>query len=111
MIDVLTQGTLHKAPVQHTAKTGNAFATATIRAATGDGGALFINCIAFDAAAVAALMALDAGDSLAVAGTATPKAWTDKDGNARPSLDVVAAHVLTLYHVNRKRQAMGGGES
>lgn len=103
MIDVLIAGKLHKKPQQHTAKNGKPFATATIRAATGDGGSLFVNCIAFDD--VSALLALDAGDSISVAGSATPKAWIDDKGNARPSMDMVAHAVISAYSVQRKRQA------
>lgn len=45
-------------------------------------------------------------DPVALAGTLTPKAWTDKDGNARPALDLVAHGLVTPYHVTRKRRAV-----
>jgi len=38
-----------------------------------------------------------------------PKAWL-KDGEPRAGLDVVADHVLTAYHLKRKRAAMAAGE-
>jgi single-stranded DNA-binding protein len=76
-----------------------------VRTATGEE-ALFVNVIAFEAGAVSVLLALDAGDSVAIAGSATPKVWTAKDGTVRPALDVVAAQVLTPYHVTRKRAAV-----
>lgn len=105
MIDVLIQGRLHAAPQERTSKTGKPFATAKMIAAGGDGESLFVNVIAFDAAAVAALLVLAAGDSVAVAGAATPRAYV-KDGEPRASLDVTAQQVLTAYHVTRKRSAM-----
>ena len=105
-IDALISGKLHARPESRTSKNGKPFATAKLRAAAGDGDSLFVNVIAFEQAAVAALLALDAGDSLAVAGSVTPKVWTDKEGTARPALDVVAHQVLTAYHVQRKRRAM-----
>ena len=105
MIDVLIQGRLHAAPQQRTSKTGKPFATAKLIAAGGDGEGLFINLIAFNDATVQALQALAAGDSVAVAGTATPRAYV-KDGEPRASLDVTAQQVLTAYHVTRKRSAM-----
>lgn len=77
-----------------------------MRAAAGDCESLFVNVIAFDSAPVAALLALGDGDSVALAGSLTPKAWTDRDGNTRPSLDMVAHQVLTAYHVGKKRKAM-----
>ena len=53
-----------------------------------------------------ALLALVAGDSLAVAGSITPKVWTDREGQHRPALDMVAHQVLTTYHVTRKRRTV-----
>ena len=105
MIDCLIQGKLFAAPQQRTSKAGKPFATAKLIAAAGDGERLFVNVIAFDAAAVAALLALGAGDALALAGTATPRAYI-KDGEPRASLDVTAQQVMSAYHVTRKRGAM-----
>ena len=79
-----------------------------MRATSNDGENLFVNVIAFDAASCAALGALADGDSVSLAGTLTPRIWTDKQGNTRPSLDMVAHQVLTAYHANRKRRAMEG---
>ena len=105
-IDALISGKLHAHPEQRTSKTGKTYATAKMTAAGGDGQSLFVNCIAFDEASVEALLALVAGDSLAVAGSITPKVWTDRDGQHRPALDMVVARVLTAYHVTHKRRAM-----
>ena len=41
-----------------------------------------------------------------LAGELTPKVWTDKDGVARPVLDVLAHAVLSAYSVARKRKAV-----
>jgi single-stranded DNA-binding protein len=56
----------------------------------------------------AALLALDDGDSLSISGALTPKAWTDRNGEVKRSLDIVAHALLTTYHVTRKRQAVNG---
>ncbi|MFP4891960.1 single-stranded DNA-binding protein [Paraburkholderia sp. EG304] len=106
MIDGLVSGKLYGTAQSRTGQTGRAFVTAKVRAATGDGETLFVNVIAFDDKAIAALLALDDGDSVALAGTLTPKVWTDKNGDAKPALDMVAHAVLTAYHVKRKRQAV-----
>ncbi|SDM52841.1 Single-stranded DNA-binding protein [Oryzisolibacter propanilivorax] len=106
MMDALIAGRLHARPEARTSKTGKPFATAKLRAAAGDGANLFVNVIAFEQAAVSALLALDAGDSIAIAGAMTPKVWTDREGTSHPALDVVAHAVLTSYHVTRKRRAM-----
>lgn len=105
MIDCLIQGRLHAAPQQRTSKAGKPYCTARLIAAAGDGEGVFCNLIAFDPAAVQALLALAAGDSVAVAGTATPRAYI-KDGEPRASLDVTAQQVMSAYHVTRKRGAM-----
>ena len=106
MIDGLIAGKLYGAPQQRMGKSGKPFAVAKLRCAAGDGESLFVNVIAFDGDVCAALLALGDGDSVAMAGTLTPKVWTDKQGNTRPTLDIVAAQVLTAYHVTRKRKAV-----
>jgi hypothetical protein len=35
------------------------------------------------------------GDAIAVAGVLTPKVWLDKQGNAKPALDMIVSRVLT----------------
>jgi single-stranded DNA-binding protein len=69
-----------------------------------DGEAVFVNVITFSESVGNRLMALDDGDSVSLAGAMTPKVWNDKNGEALPSLDMVAQAVLTPYHVARKRQ-------
>lgn len=108
MIDGLIAGKLYGKPVERMGTSGRPFVTAKVRAAVGDGEALFVNVIAFSDGAKAALLALDDGDSIALAGTLTPKVWTDRNGDAKPALDMVAHAVLTAYHVKRKRAAMQG---
>jgi single-stranded DNA-binding protein len=110
MIDGLIGGKLHGQPKERTSKTGSQFVTCRVRAAGGDGESVFINVIVFDAATCRALLALDDGDSVALAGTLTPGAWLDRDGNPRPSLDMTAHAALTAYHVTRKRTAVHDGQ-
>ena len=106
MIDALIAGRVHGQPTSRTGKSGKPFAVAKVRAAAGDGESLFVSAIAFDEAPCRALLALSDGDSVALTGSLTPKTWTDKEGNTRPSIDLVAHAVLTTYHVTRKRTAM-----
>ncbi|MBK8664994.1 MAG: single-stranded DNA-binding protein [Burkholderiales bacterium] len=108
MIDALIGGKLHGTPQQRTGQSGKPFTVAKIRASAGDGESLFVSVIAFSQSAQTALLALGDGESVALSGALTPKVWTDKDGTARPSLDLVAHAVLTSYHVTRKRQAVAG---
>lgn len=106
MIDGLIGGKLHGAPVERTGQSGKRFVTAKVRTPTSDGEALFVNVITFSESVGNSLMALDDGDSVSLAGALTPKAWNDKNGEARPALDMVAQAVLTAYHVGRRRQAV-----
>lgn len=105
-IEALILGKLHARAAQRTGKTGRPFITAKVRAAAGEVEAVYINVVAFSETAAAALLALDAGDSVALAGTLKPGAWIDREGNARPSLDMVAAQVLTVYGLKKKRDAV-----
>ena len=106
MIDALIAGRLHGQPTARTGKSGKPFAVAKVRAAAGDGESLFVSVIAFDDAPRNALLALGDGDSVALSGSLTPKVWTDKEGNTRPALDLVAHQVLTSYNVTKKRAAV-----
>lgn len=110
MIDAVIAGKVFGKPTERTGKSGKPFAVAKVRVTAGDGESLFVSVIAFDAAPCAALLALGDGDSVALSGTLTPKVWTDKDGNARPALDLVAHQVLSAYHVTKKRNAMQAGQ-
>lgn len=104
-IEALVSGRLHAASERRTSKTGREFVTCKVRVPVAEGESVFLNGIAFDAGACAALLALDAGDSLALAGTLKPGAWLDREGAARPSLDMVASRVMTPYEVKRRRDA------
>ncbi|MFW2397400.1 single-stranded DNA-binding protein [Burkholderia pseudomallei] len=108
MIDGLVSGKLYGKPAERTSASGRPFVTAKVRAAVSDGETLFVNVIAFSDDAKAALLGLDDGDSAALAGTLTPKVWIDRNGDAKPALDMVAHAVLTAYHVKRKRAALQG---
>lgn len=108
MIDALIAGKIYGQPVQRTGSaSGKPFVTAKVRTAAGDGEGIFINVICFDADTCHALLALGDGDSVAMAGTLTPKVWTDKAGIAKPAIDLVCQHLVTAYHVQRKRRAVG----
>jgi single-stranded DNA-binding protein len=94
----------HGQPEQRTAKSGRQFTTAKVRVAAGEE-IVFVGVVAFAEAVQTALLALGDGDSVALAGSLTPRAWLTRDGEARPALDLVAHAVLTPYSVKRKREA------
>ncbi|MDD2608397.1 MAG: single-stranded DNA-binding protein [Giesbergeria sp.] len=105
MIDALISGKVYGQPAQRSGKNGKLFALAKLRATGTDGQAQFISVIAFDDGPVAALLALKEGDSVAVTGPLKVATWQDKEGNHRPSLDIVAQQVMTVYQVRHKRSA------
>ncbi|ABM39944.1 single-stranded DNA-binding protein [Polaromonas naphthalenivorans] len=105
MIEALISGKLQGQASEKMAKTGKSFVTAKVRVHAGDTD-VFVNVIAFSESACTALLALDSGDAVALAGSLTPKTWTDREGTVRPALDLVASQVLTAYHVARKRKAV-----
>lgn len=110
MIDALIQGKLAAAPQARTTKSGKPMATARLRVPTTDPAVtIFCSVAAFDPEAVAALLALNAGDAVSVAGPMKVGTWTDASGNARPNVDVVADRVLSVYAIRKQRAAAGGG--
>jgi single-stranded DNA-binding protein len=110
-IDALISGRIHRAPQARTGNSGKRYATANVRTSTRDGNAVFVSVIAFDESAVTTLLALQDGDSVALAGELTPKVYTPQGGEPRPSLDLLAHAVLTEYQVSRKRKAVQGARS
>lgn len=102
MIEGLIAGTLVGLAETRQGKNDTSFALAKVKATAGDGESLMVNVIAFATETSAALMALDDGDAVALAGSLTPKVWTDKQGNTRPALDMVATRVLTVFHATQK---------
>lgn len=105
MIDALIGGTLHAAPEQRTSQTGKTFVVAKVRTPTAGGETLFVNVICFDRDACAALLALGPGEPVHLAGQLTPKVWAPTNGEPRPVLDMVASACLTVYAVQRRRDA------
>ena len=107
-IDALLNGKLMNQPTQRTSKNGNPFTTCRIRVAgagAGESDSLLVNCIAFAEPAQAALMSLDAGEAIAVAGALKVGIWQTNDGTTKPSLDVTVSQVLTPYAIAKRRKA------
>ena len=110
MIDGLVAGRLMGEASRRVDKAGRGYIVARVLARNKADEEFIVNVIAFDDAPGAALLALDDGDALSLAGALTPKVWTDKQGIARPSLDLIATQVMTAYHVSRKQAALGGAD-
>jgi single-stranded DNA-binding protein len=106
-LDVLVQGRLTKAPESRTARNGTPFALAQVSTPMEEGDVL-ASVIAFRPEAVDALLALDRGDAVAVAGRAKVGVWQPREGDPRASLSITAEAVLSAYAIRRKRAAVQG---
>ncbi|HNU11305.1 MAG TPA: single-stranded DNA-binding protein [Rubrivivax sp.] len=98
-------GKLLSDPERRTAANGKHFTTARLSASIGGDESVLCSVIAF-AAVAEQLSALAKGDTVAITGRCTPKAWLGKDGTPKAGLDIVADALLSVYHLRRKRQAM-----
>ena len=96
MIDGLVAGRLYGEAERRTDKAGKAYSLAKVRASTAEGEMLFVNVIAFDDDLCTSLHRLHDGDSVALSGSLNPRVWTDKQGNARPALDMVAHRLISM---------------
>lgn len=110
MIDGLVAGCLMGDASRRVDKMGRSYTVARVLARNRECEEFIVNVIAFDAASCTALLAIGDGESLSLAGSLTPKVWTDKQGNARPCLDMVATRVLSAHHANPRQATTGTSE-
>jgi single-stranded DNA-binding protein len=83
-----------------------------MRVSTGDEQGQFVNVTAFSDSVQGALLALGEGDAVAVAGTMSIKTWVNREGVAVPDVSIIAAQILSVYDLKRKRQPVqDAGES
>jgi hypothetical protein len=102
MIDALIAGRLYGIAEQRTGHAGSSYVTCKVKAMTDDGDSIICNVIAFNDVVRENLLQLEDGASLSLSGALTPKVWTDKQGNARPALDLVAHSILSLHAIDCK---------
>ena len=102
MIDGLVAGRLMGDASRRVDKAGRGFIVARVLARNRADEEFIVNVIAFDDAPCAALLALADGDALSLSGALTPKVWTDKQGVVRPSLDMIAARVMSASDAGRQ---------
>lgn len=99
MINALIAGRLYGNAEQRIGQADSHYVTCKVRATTDDGDTLICNVIAFQDTVRQALLALADGDSVALSGALTPKVWFDKQGNARPAIDMVAHGILSPHAI------------
>ena len=109
MIDGLIAGKVYGQPQSKNDTNGKPYALGKVRTATKEGESLFVSVIVFGDA-VRPFMALSDGDSVALAGSLSPKAWSDKTtGEPRAALDMQVQQVLTIHQLRKKREQSQGG--
>jgi single-stranded DNA-binding protein len=106
VIDGLVAGRIAGNAETREGKNASKYVIAKVKAMAGDGEIVAVNVIAFAPEACAALLALDDGDAVSLTGSLTPRVWSDKQGNTRPSLDMVVSNVLTVYTLSQKQGAL-----
>jgi single-stranded DNA-binding protein len=100
-LTILAQGTRVADPQRRTSSKGSDYATCNLRVAT-EGEAALVSCVAFDADAVQAMLALSKGDAVSVAGKAKLTSWAGRDGEQRFGLDVTVTRVPTIDDAKRQ---------
>jgi hypothetical protein len=105
MIESLVTGRVHQAAKKKTDRNGKPYTTLRLKVPHGEN-SLLIGVICYEPAGVRTLLALDVGDAVAVAGSLTVRIWTDVQGMAKPSADLIAHVVTTPHHADRKLRAI-----
>jgi len=98
MIDGVIAGKLCGRPAVRPATGGKSAVVAKMRAAAGGDAGVPVSVIAFDQEAQAILLELEEGDTAVLQSVLMPKTCTDETGAVKPSLDMMAVSVLTVYH-------------
>ncbi len=104
MIDALVSGRLAADPKSGSARSGSRYVTARLWVAFGGEERVSVSVIAFNELVCERLLALGAGESVALTGELTPKVWESPDG-PKASADLKAHAILTPYEVRRRRSA------
>lgn len=107
MIDGLVSGRIYGKPEERVGRNDSRYVATKVIVRTEDQ-RVTAHVIAFDPDARRALLALDDGDAVSVAGSLSPKLYEDKNGAMKPALDVIAHAVLSAYHVQDKRRLVRG---
>jgi single-stranded DNA-binding protein len=100
----LITGALSRAPELRIAKSGKAYATATVKVAAADNAVDFWSVLAFSESAQAELLRLGEGDKLSAQGSFKVEPYTARDGQTRINRTIFADHVLALRQPPRERK-------
>lgn len=104
MMQASAYGRLASDPREITTKSGKPMAVARIAVQMGDDDTLWLNVIAFGSMAEM-LLKHGKGEFISISGRVQKKSWTDKEGQARESLEIVADTIVSARTVRP-----GGGK-
>ncbi|MBC3934793.1 single-stranded DNA-binding protein [Undibacterium rugosum] len=96
MIDGIVAGRMYGVAETRSGQSGSVYVTCKLKVATDEGDTIMCNVITFQQSVRSALMALGDGESVCLSGALTPKVWTDKQGNTRPAIDLIAHAILNV---------------
>ena len=107
-IDVATFGQITRDPERKTSASGRAYLRFNIRIGSGDG-AQFANVMAFnDVDELGERLAKDS--RIYCEGTLTADAWIDRDGKARPSLNIMTWRCIETHRIGRNKPKRDSGK-
>ncbi len=95
MMQIHVSGRLVRDPAQKTSSTGKAYVHALMTASSGDGETL-ITLMVFDIELSSLLASLKRGDSLSAIGSASIRAYTDKEGNPAVGVTLMVTRLMTV---------------
>lgn len=103
-LHVLAQGSLVSDPQERTSAAGKPYCIASLRVPMDGEESMLASLIAFDAAAVQALLQLHKGDPVSVAGEGKLTSWTGKDGQEKHGLSVTVRVAMSVYQARKRRR-------
>ena len=104
MIEGMVAGKVFGDPEARRGKGDSEFVVAKVRAQNNDAEVVIVNVIVFAAELGAALLDLRDGDAVSLVGSLSPKVWSDKQGNTRAALDMVATRMLAAGVEQKEEQ-------
>ncbi len=109
MMQLHVSGRLVRDPAQKTSSTGKAYVHALMTAGSGDGETL-ITLMVFDTDLANLLAALRKGDSLSAIGSASIRAYADKEGKPAAGITLMANRLMTMTAKKAAPRPRGNGQ-
>jgi single-stranded DNA-binding protein len=101
MIDCAFYAVVGRDPERKTSKNGRTYLRLNVRAGNGDA-AVWVSVMAFnDVDELAERLKKDS--KVYIEGTITADAWIDRDGKARPNLNVMTWHCVETHRIGRNK--------